>query len=229
MIQVAEQVRERPILFSSPMIRALLDGRKTQTRRIVKPQPIDIICPRPGHRDTMTRFHGGRRCWAAKYNAIGESGGGKMIYSRLGEVGEHLWVRETFAPCLGGAEGPMNPTLYKSDAKDGYEKLNWKPSIHMPRWASRITLQIDAVRVERLNDISEMDAGAEGIYEVRRCITDGPTGYGKSGTDPQRSFPTRVRAFHALWETIHGIKSWHENPWVWVISFYRVTKEPSHA
>ena len=200
-------MKERPILFSAPMVRAILAGTKTQTRRVVKPGK----CPDFG-------------C----HMAPGEIAGGEYP-ERLcpyGQTGDRLWVRETFMDLLGtGVEhrpdprgllqrhayaADHQPGSYGDEARKSYG-LKWKPSIHMPRAASRITLEITGVRVERLQAISEADAVAEGIdpeaaLAFRRASVGRPAGF----------------AYRDLWVSINGPGSWHANPWVWVIEFRRV-------
>lgn len=176
-------MKERPILFSGPMVRAILEGRKTQTRRVVKPQPAHI----PGigtvlNIDTIT----GRAC-------------------PYGNPGDRLWVRETWAHrrwMLGDAS-PNPTTVYRADGEDLKGCARWRPSIHMPRWASRIALEVVSVRVERLQDISEDDAKAEGV------TIKGTSRYDGEARD----------AFEALWCSINGADSWEINPWCWCISF----------
>jgi len=196
------EVRERPILFSGPMVRAILEGRKTQTRRVRKLPVCCVDCE--GEQSdgficaTCKRVH--RWPTTCPY----------------GQAGNHLWVRETFAPCIGGAEGPDNPTLYRADAVDGYDRLTWKPSIFMPRWASRITLEITNVRVERLQIISEEDAIAEGMQRSDN------TGMYPS---PQGNCDHASWAFHYGWDSINGKRkgcAWADNPWVWVIEFKKL-------
>jgi len=221
--------RDRPILFSTPMVRALLDGRKTQTRRALKPQPYDFAHPNDGH-----------RCW----NASGVPGGRICVSDRdlLGlhkwRVADRLWVREAcwIAPPY-WTDSPVNPmgphrqeTAYAADDRSGYTrdaaadyKLKLRPSIHMPRWASRLTLLVDDVRIERLQDISEEDAVAEGIAEYP-C--EGPyRGAGATYWAAERGHPEHgartspIAAYRALWETINRPGSWDANPWVAAISF----------
>lgn len=197
-------MKERPILFNSEMVRAILEGRKTQTRRLLKEKLIseqaEFEC---GNRPNVIRSEPSLQYYID--NAC-----------PFGQIGDRLWVRETFRfydsdecphadfPC--GC--PRNGTpLFKAshDCGDG-EK--WKPSIHMPRWASRILLEITNIRVERLNDISENDAIAEG------CDNS------KSEAAIQMGWYERpVRAFSRRWEWIYGKDSWKQNPWVWVIDF----------
>lgn len=188
---------EKPILFSGEMVRAILDGRKTQTRRIIKPQPKYLIGDE-------------RRRLNIKHNP-----GLKDLFLRIskyGQLGDRLWVRETWK--YWRIDGGL--VIYKADKHDDVKaNAKWKPSIHMPRLASRITLEILNVRVERLNDISEQEALAEG---VRRYGEEPIAKYGIE-------YPlmlTAKNAFAWLWESINGPDSWELNPWVWVIEFKRV-------
>ncbi len=190
-------MKERPILFSAPMVRAILAGTKTQTRRVVKDRHIGQI-------DTS--------------KLPGPAGWSRPM--PYGQPGDRLWVRETWA-CFDSHVRPKSRIAYRSDTPDG-EMVRvdapWKPSIHMPRWASRITLEVTGVRVERLQDISEADALAEGVEQVlkgRFRI------YGREtdGRDTDRSART---SYCSLWESINGPGSWDANPWVWVIEFKRV-------
>lgn len=198
-------MKERPILFSGPMVRAILDGRKTQTRRVVKPYPKVV--------------YGGVDSDGAILTARIFRGEDQRIHCPYGKIGERLWVRETWTPDH-AAFYPNFPVVYRADRGYEYERnergevyspeqkafypYRWRPSIHMPRWASRITLEITGLRVELLQDISEADAKAE-------------------GADPadDREVPlfTYTEAFQDLWKTINGSESWAENPWVWAIEF----------
>lgn len=196
----ATATKERPILFSGPMVRALLDGRKTQTRRVVKPQPPEGVCRCP--------YAGG---WAHEH-ADGACSC-RLIRCPYGWIGDRLWVREAWGLMdTQPSDGPDRATLgYRADgdaaAPNGRHQL-WRPSIHMPRWASRITLEITDVRVERLQDISEDDAWAEGFPD--------PEG-------ANREYPDRARYwFRNLWGEINGKGSWDMNPWVWALTFRRV-------
>jgi hypothetical protein len=183
-------MKERPILFSGEMVRAILDGGKTQTRRIVKQQP------------TPDELAEGVRFTESGWLLYGREFRGHTIRCPFGQPGDRLWVRETWAPIPGGPATPENGVIYRAD--EHAEKWLWRPSIHMPRWASRITLEIVTVRVERLWSISRGDAIAEG------CPRRRDTG----GTSP-------VVWFSELWESINGQASWSINPWVWVIEFPR--------
>lgn len=221
-------MKTRPILFNGAMVRAILDGRKTQTRRIVKPQPDYFACGWP------CTF--GKEC--SESHCLMHHKDGKhliVMKSPYGKVGDQLYVRETwrvgdsgdcacYEPC---GQCPSGKTLYKLDFPNGVEGWKWKPSIHMPRKYSRITLEITGVRVERLMDISEVDALLEGISSVRtnkwerqqfaqwRALFDAACEEGKK---PPLG-PTPKRAYQALWESINGKGSWEANPWVWVIEF----------
>ena len=201
----------KPILFSAPMVRAILEGRKTQTRRIVKKYIGE------GTRDNPLRMD--------------------LIKCPYGQTGGALWVRETFrsnkkyfigykadgscgvffqngagsryflkhGQMTGGGCPPKDGTQY------GIRKYGdcWKPSIHMPRWASRITLEIKDIRVERLQGISEEDAKAEGC--VSTAIEN------KAGDDYSGAYASEN--FAELWQSINGPDSWDANPWVWVVEF----------
>lgn len=184
-------MKERPIIFSGPMVRAILDGRKTQTRRIVNPQPD---CGLTSLATTTIAMKEGRY----------------SIFCPYGQPGDRLWVRETFRIFDSQAECACyddcrcaqlhGAPIYRADYP--CDEDPWKPSIHMPRWASRITLEITGVRVERLNGISEDDACEEGVN-----LMDWNCG--------------RV-AFKSLWKSINGRSSWEENPWVWGVEFKRI-------
>lgn len=198
-------MKERPILFSAPMVRAILAGTKTQTRRVVKPQPRRV--------DGGVPFGDGP-AWAHA------EPGSAMIRCPYGQRGDRLWVRETWAPeqydadatTIAQIEASVRMPAYAADFS-GQPAYKWRPSIHMPRWASRITLEVTGVRVERLQDISEADAIAEGIVRA-------PYGWwsGREGS----SSPTAIGAYALLWEQINGPGSWDANPWVWVVEFRRL-------
>lgn len=187
-------MNERPIIFSGAMVRAILDGTKTQTRRIVK----DDAWHNFGDCDTDGRMVD---AWAVD-----------PTLCPYGKAGDRLWVRETHAPgadhwgawarrmdCDGS--GPDPQIFYAADGGERPFIERWRPSIHMPRFASRITLEITEVRAQRLHDITEADVVAEGVS------TPGPFA---------------VHHFMDLWTSINGRESWPANPWVWVLSFKRV-------
>lgn len=213
-------IKEKPILFNTEMVKAILEGRKTQTRRVINPQP---------EFKEGTGFH-----WKGRMHGIGADYQETVRnFTKwncpLGRVGDYLWVRETF--CFGqideyDALHPSSRYLYVDDSDYGdgrnspiykqhvisdgirHEDVKWKPSIHMPRWASRINLLIKKIRVERLNDISEQDCLKEGIGSpiTRDC---------------------KKPKFLSLWSQIYGEESLNANPWVWVIEF-ELVKSAGH-
>lgn len=215
---------ERPILFSTPMVQAILVGNKTQTRRVVKPRK-DLLFG----------------CLLQPHELAGEVNAGDTLNCPYGQVGDQLWVRETWnGPFFEGdlpedwrEEKYKTPgyCVYRAsghsceyvDADDNVQQ-RWKPSIHMPRWASRIQLEITGIRVERLQDISGDDAECEGIESCSRC---GGYGFIEQGGDvcdcpmPECGIDA-TELFKRLWESINGAGSWDANPWVWAISFKRV-------
>ena len=198
-------MKSRPILFSAPMVRALLDGSKTQTRRVVKPQPDCIKAGQP-------------------YTTAGLPS--TPISSPFGQVGDQLWVRETWGVLHEHfIDSPLEPTFWRADYSDAdlaEQKAGtlwlprWRSSIHMFRNRSRITLEITNVRVERLQDISEADCIAEGIEKTNNEFW---STYGAADVDGTYSPKTSYRR---LWESINGPGSWDLNPWVWVIEFKKV-------
>lgn len=205
-IEAAQRGKARPILFSAPMIRAILDGRKSQTRRIIKPQPRQI--------------DGGWQ-YGKKYqnHAFGAAAtpATDIFYPYqcpYGQPGDHLWVRETWQKF--GKE-----YAYAATDGDVFSETKWRPSIHMPRDASRITLQITDIRAERLHDITESDAIDEGINFTTQ--NGGPNKYydnyhtGRWMDSEMLNNP--IASYRTLWETINGPGSWEQNPWVWVIEF----------
>jgi hypothetical protein len=238
-------MKERPILFSGPMVRAILAGTKTQTRRIVT------------HRHGIS-FLGGMgqtndpACLGYAFD--GPDHNGYMVLARglderhdhgrislpcpYGAPGDRLWVREAW--CSGYARGCWG-TVFAADKQfvqgsrrhekgvhfnaewdgPGGQHYKWRPSIHMPRWASRLTLEVTDVRVERLHDITEEDARAEGVEAWMESLRGGPH-YNHNAQ--LGAYP--VTAFARLWDSINGERAaWHSNPWVWVVAFRRVAVE----
>ncbi len=219
---------ERPILFSGPMVRAILEGRKTQTRRVLKEQPsgdvLEVLPP-----DPLYPHH-----WQFRY----ENGGVDVPVPN--QVGDTLWVREAWRPI---GDAPLSECVGTDDIKfhattDEFEAsvFKWRPSIHMPRWASRITLKVIDVRVQRLQDISEADAIAEGINTdvwetVIPYLKDPEQAAAHDlGTrafyDPSNDAPDCVKlsakaAFEGLWTSINGQASWDADPWVVAYTFKR--------
>lgn len=201
------EIKERPILFSAPMVRAILEGRKTVTRRAIKVQP---------HIDASGNFCVG----SSNY---GQDGYGKPVTKHFvngccpyGKLGDRLWVRETFA-CGLCTDQPYayRATHAPEDLEAGWhDPIKWKPSIHMPREASRILLEITDVRVERLQDITYEQAAAEGVHR-------GPLREWCASDEGGACHKYPVPAFRDLWQSVGG--DWEANPWVWVVEFKRVT------
>jgi hypothetical protein len=192
-------MRERPILFSGPMVNAILDGRKTMTRRVVKMQPLDILPMNVPDK------------WIT-LDVKEPEPHGKIIKCRLGFPGDRLWVRETFQIV------PPNTIFYKAD-KENTATKGWKPSIFMPRWASRITLEITDVRIERLQEISREDAINEGLIHVSGKIEPD---WWRNGIN-EGTYLSPNKCFAALWDSINSKKHpWSSNSWVWAISFMRI-------
>ncbi|EHN8715651.1 hypothetical protein N8V39_25680 [Enterobacter hormaechei subsp. steigerwaltii] len=184
------------------MVRAILDGRKTQTRRIMKNQPAGDFPQTPA---LIRNVVGAGFQW---YGHYGESG---IFNCPFGAVGDRIWVRETWAEA--GASAPdlkLYRANYPEHVPTHYEnvppadEIRWTPSIHMPRWASRLTLEITGVRVERLRDLNEEDAKSEGITPPSGGVLPG--------------WEYRIN-FRDLWMSIYGADNWEANPWVWVIEF----------
>ena len=225
-------MKERGMIFNAEMVRALLDGRKTQTRRIVKGTDGAVkFCKEWDINGEEIFVVLGEKDRTGMNPVLG------AISCPFGAVGDRIWVRETFQGplfdydlmdsyckdptpfekpefCVYKADGVPAPEFYDAD-----DELHccWRPSIHMPRWASRILLEITDVRVERLNAISEEDAEAEGIdmealYDSQDCY-DCIADHNITGR------PTVTGAFKYLWESIYGEEGWKSNPWVWVIEF----------
>lgn len=228
---------ERPILFSAPMIRALLDGRKTQTRRVLKPQPhadcgpmhVDIYHPtvidrfgeeQPGKATfgtfsddgafaTPIRIQRGDRLWVRESGHLL-----REAYDHDPRQGEDLWRDAGFQHSADGeivSARPYDPPL--REWVDDCARIS-RPSIHMPRWASRLTLTVTDVRVQRLQDISEEDARAEGISDggCLNCGFSEPCGCAYPHPDARDSFSH-------LWQSINGPDSWQANPWVAAYTF----------
>lgn len=190
-------MNERPILFSTEMVKAILDGRKTQTRRVINKQPLDILpmidCANDGWvtLDSKNPNHG------------------SIIKCRYGQPGDHLWVRETF-----GVIQYDQTVIYKADCDDealdiARDYLKWRPSIHMPRWASRLNLEVKSVRAERVQDISEADAFDEGIDTESEtyAIAENNQNAGVSGCGNvvySRSYYPSICCFRNLWDSINA-------------------------
>lgn len=214
-------MKEKPILFSGEMVKAVLENRKTQTRRIIfKGNPIDDFYT---FKYFASDSHSFRACFELtkriKHMPLAMPYFGKKC--PYGQPGDRLWVRETWKECT---KTKINRTClaYKAGREviDFGMPVKWKPSIHMPRWASRITLEIVNVRVERLQDISEEDALAEGVNKISHA---GEYFYHHSNKFPNGgNWVNPEFAFEELWNKLNGPGAWEKNPWVWVIEFKRV-------
>lgn len=230
---------DRPILFSDPMVRAILAGHKTMTRRVVKPQPPDWC-------DTA-----GVSAWtppgAWEFRGNYESAGPASKFNRcpyLPVSETRLWVRETWGQtcdsascglvcyradrrayhmlCECDGEGdPVGHGWQHYDPLAAWEHIRWRPSIHMPRWASRITLQLTSVRAERLQEITEADAAAEGL--IKLSVT-GFFALPSDGRHYYSGWNSAREGFRDLWDSLNAKRGfpWDSNPWVFVLSFERV-------
>jgi hypothetical protein len=218
-------MKERPILFSTPMINTIRERRKTQTRRVVKPQPHTTPIANGSASGNYDAWPNGDSCleWddvladTAYYVQAG--------FCPHGQPGDRLWVRETWqarSPRDYGMECPISQPIeregyaghewtvrYAATDQNFAEWSGWNPSIHMPRWASRITLEVVSVRVERVQDITAEDACAEGVPGCRDNLSNAHA----------------VTWFATLWNQINGKRancSWQDNPWVWVVEFKEI-------
>jgi hypothetical protein len=212
-------VKERPILFSAPMVRAILEGRKTQTRRVMKPQP-EVTAPDRWGETWSWPSHACRSMVSLR---------DAPCLSPYGYKRDRLWVKETHQIIQMRSERivvyrascPDDSFTYCDPREGTIEQIQvhkWRPSIFMPRLESRITLEVTGVRVERLHDISGRDVLAEGVDN------------GKSNPAQGVRWENMQRmAFESLWSEINGAESWDANPWVWVISFQRVEAQERAA
>jgi hypothetical protein len=223
-------MKERPIIFNADMVRAVLDGRKTQTRRMLTPHHLKMIDAAASAGECYPLESGSQHSNSQSYY---------REWCPFGAVGDRLWVREAFR--VHSRATDVATLVYKASEQQSWtqqthrvpiEKCNkpavvdkWTPSIHMPRWASRITLEITGVRVERLNSISEADALTEGIRRRESTPVTDPAYCNYLATnlnDPQEWFDRPSDSFISLWQSIYGAESWQHSPWVWVIEFKRV-------
>jgi hypothetical protein len=219
-------MKERPIPFSAPMVRAILSGTKTQTRRALKVQPLGE--PYAGQA-SLTKSMSRPVFYAAWDQPAAD--GSTCCICPYGVPGDRLWVREAWR-----ADGvfdvlpprdipPGSGVEFEADRFGGVMDGKLRPGMFMPRWASRIALEVTGVRVERLQDIGEADASAEGIVCRRVGTGDHRTGcrdaYGLACNDSAHA-TSAVQAYADLWEQINGPGSWDANPWVWCIEFRRV-------
>jgi hypothetical protein len=246
------------LLFSAPMVRAILDGRKTSTRRIISPRNCEFGSIPAGK---LTKLYWEHADWSKAWTdgfpdpqaggrvthgylhvpchdqtedddpdacdvciELGWDTTAHRLYPRI-HPGDLLWVREAIAPRYfdGGQHA------YRADwtpaAAEVAKEPKWTPSIYMPRWASRITLKVTGVKIERLHDISEEDAIAEGIELVEDNFGNGPAycDYALPRRyDTAEWFASPIRSYRSLWESIHDEGSWEANPWVVAVSFERL-------
>lgn len=220
------KITERGLIFNGEMVRAILDGRKTQTRRIIKDWTVG--------RDSISKFiQIGKKFIGCYPEDVPELIRECCPY---GVPGDRIWVRETFQGplfdfeqmeayqedsskfkkpefCVYKADGKPAPEFF--DADDNLH-CGWRPSIHMPRWASRITLEITGVRVEQLKSIREEEARSEGVARLRE-------GFWKHYQPGWTQHQLSARgSFATLWDSIYGSGEWERNPWVWVVEFNRI-------
>lgn len=219
---------ERGMIFNSEMVRALLDGRKKQTRRPIKWKQTRFT-------EMGEREDGSKWPWSEDVEHACDF----WHPCPFGAVGDRIWVRETFQGplvheelfeeyraypekfetpeyCEYAADGVARPEY--CDLDDNL-RHGWRPSIHMPRWASRILLEITDVRVERLREISQADAEAEGVGKLKK-------GFWKNYQPGWTEFQLTARgSFATLWKSIYGDESWYADPWVWVIEFKRIEEQ----
>ena len=222
-------MKERPILFNASMVRAILKGRKTQTRRVIKPQPV---LGKPWK-------HG----WIVDPDVMDIP----IAYCPHGIPEDRLWVRETWAtiatydylkPSVIPNGEARRPVIYyaahpESAAWNSPNRGKVRPSIFMPRWASRIMLEVTGVRVEQVQEISEKDARAEGLESYSSSYGSGSASFPiqiyKAFPEKDGGFLRATRAFEALWDSINAKRGfgWDANPWVWVIEFEAVRSNPA--
>jgi hypothetical protein len=185
-------MKEIPILMSTPNVKAIMEGRKTMTRRVMKPQP----------EHKLDKFHlNGVLAWRDPELNLDEYPYGNYTICPYGQIGDHLWVRETWDSDCTCGNPKCNGVIYKAGYDGKIIPDRWRPSIFMPRWASRITLEITGIKVERLQDISEADIRAEGFY-------------------PHPGWPEQM--FDLYWIKLNGEESWKSNPYVWCITFKKL-------
>lgn len=243
--------QERPIIFSGEMVRAILDGKKTMTRRVVNDFYVHDLEIASGFVEGSTKKSNiGKFCFANQYPNSGALRDAEYVKCSYGKVGDRLWVRETW---IQGYDDPLIESegddknavsiIYKADGKEEYrscsaetaenwgdfsadnEMVGFKSPIHMPRWASRILLEITDIRVERLQDISEVDAVKEGVKSWQvNCSHNGLKTVYKDYSDIHNdviTYNNPIASFKTLWDTLNAKKDYpfSRNPWVWVVEF----------
>ncbi|MCW9252089.1 hypothetical protein N5I36_08965 [Klebsiella aerogenes] len=220
---------ERGMIFNGEMVRAILDGRKTQTRRIMKIQPEHSGLGLRRVIDSKNGSDDGKYFWSLS-DACGLKIRSKSFTCPFGSVGDRIWVREAFR--VHSRATDVATLVYKASVRNSWTEQThrvpvavcnkaampekWTPSLHMPRWASRLLLEITDVRVERLREISQADAEAEGVGKLKK-------GFWKNYQPGWTEFQLTARgSFATLWKSIYGDESWYADPWVWVIEFKRI-------
>jgi hypothetical protein len=215
--EVMSEIKERPILFSAPMVRAILSGHKTVTRRVMKVQPV--------LNGYFWESYGAG--WGTGITSVPVMPGHSLSSNcPYGRIGDRLWVREAWqADAQVNAIAPRElshgePIQYPADGESRQTGCSMitpgktRPSIHMPRWVSRILLEITAIRVERLQEISLAQVQREGC-EVRQ--------FWLFGANQEEAQKIGASVFGGLWSSINGAESWNSNPWVWVVEFRSIT------
>lgn len=214
-------IKERPILFSTPMVQAILSNRKLQTRRVVKPQPEALSSKLPVPVEQFVKdLEIKQKKGLLNISTRGATNGMAIPDCPYGEIGDLLWVREKFL--YDDGEGIYWYAASMDNSDVNWLKGSWKPSIFLPKIAARIWLEITDIKIERLKDISEKDARNEGVETVA-------DGYKNYITKPKiistlHCFDTAYYSFLSLWESINGYESSELNPWVWVITFKKVER-----
>ncbi|HCR0782093.1 hypothetical protein ACU6YP_03980 [Klebsiella aerogenes] len=223
---------ERGMIFNGEMVRAILDGRKTQTRRIMKIQPEHSGLGLRRVIDSKNGSDDGKYFWSLS-DACGLKIRSKSFTCPFGSVGDRIWVREAFR--VHSRATDVATLVYKASERNSWTEQThrvpvsvcnkpatpekWTPSLHMPRWASRLLLEITDVRVERLREISQADAEAEGVGKLKK-------GFWKNYQSGWTEFQLTARgSFATLWKSIYGDESWYADPWVWVIEFKRIEEQ----
>lgn len=224
-------MKERPILFSGAMVRAILDRRKTQTRRVVVPSRYMLRYTQEKHGGFSSVSQGNEAAANAAQSHLALGHVDRLPY---GQVGDRLWVRETHALVprtayarSDGVQQTLCPTedhdaaVYREGWDRSHGGLRWRPSIHMPRWASRISLEIVGVRVERIQDIGGLDALAEGVERHGDYYVGGPH---PKVAGRRKVFTLAWQAYKDIWNNLNEKRGygWDVNPWVWVIEFKRI-------
>lgn len=212
-----------PILFSTPMVQAEQNGSKTETRRTTGLEKVNVF-PEYWEFSRFEKNIKGRL--SAVFKNVHVPNGKHAVECPFGQTGDILWVRETFA-----IKG--NRVFYKADNTDfenaglkGLYDFTWKPSIHMPYDVCRTWLRVESIAIQRLQDISDSDAVAEGIEETKgsKYFKDQPKRWVRYDSEDDDT-KSPISSFRTLWEKINGINSWNENPFVWVVKFKRANTD----